>query len=99
MEQSNFDQPSDVWVIDGERMYKVKDLAVILGITVVRIRRAMNYGLRPAYGGERIRLERYRTIDGIRSSLEAVARFHKRLSDPTAVVPDSVSCTSRQQAY
>lgn len=78
------EETQPVQYLNGERLYTVKELAGIMGVSEYTIRNAMGRGMKPVSGGDPVKLERFKTIGGIRSSLEAVERLHQRLLAPKA---------------
>lgn len=68
------------YIINGEKLYGIKELARILGVSTGKIRNCMYRGMTPRRGLPPITLEKWKTIGGIKSSLEAVDRFHMSLA-------------------
>jgi hypothetical protein len=77
---TSIDDCHATYEINGERLYSIKELARLLEVAPGTVRMCIYRGISPKKGMPPIKLERWRTIGGIRSSLEAVDRLHKRLA-------------------
>lgn len=77
----NTSYDSSVYCLDGEQLYSVKELARKMNVSDRKVRDLIYRGVVPLCGGEPVKLERWKTVGGIRSSIEAVHRLHKKIKN------------------